>query len=165
MGHPKRKRIRLKAYDYSQNGAYFVTICSKDRESLLSEIVGDGLCAVPQTILTHIGTEIEKSIKYINNNIGGVNIDKYVIMPNHVHMIIELNPTGGDGAPPLPDIIRRFKTYTTKAYAEIQGTGNITLWQRSFYEHVIRNEQDYLEIWEYIENNPLRWEADKYYGA
>jgi len=164
MRLPKRKNIRLKDYDYSQNGAYFVTVCTKDRKPLLSRIVvGDGLRAVPQTELTLIGIEIKNSIKYINDNIDGICISKYVIMPNHVHMILEINQAGGGGAPPLQNVVRRFKTYTAKAYVEISNSATATLWQRSFYEHIIRGEQDYNEIWGYIDTNPLKWAEDKYY--
>jgi putative transposase len=76
-------------------------------------------------------------------------------MPNHVHMILEINQAGG-GAPPLQNVVRRFKTYTTKACVEISNSANATLWQRSFHEHIIRDEQDYNEIWGYIDTNPLK---------
>lgn len=99
---PKRKSTRLKEYDYSSPGAYFITICTKDRKHLLSEIiVGEGLCALPQNILTPLGKEIENSIQYINDNYVGAAIDKYVIMPNHIHLIVILDNTGGHGSPPL----------------------------------------------------------------
>ena len=75
-------------------------------------------------------------------------------MPNHVHLLI--NTTGGDGAPPLQDIIKRFKTYTTKMYGK-------SFWQRSFHDHIIRGEEDYKKIWEYIDTNVIRWEYDCYY--
>lgn len=159
----KRKYNRLKNFDYSTNGAYFITICTKDRKCVLSNItVGEGFhalpqCALPQNILAPIGIEIEKTIKYINNNYKNVFIDKYIIMPNHIHLIVVLDSkAGGRGNPPLQNIIGQFKSFTTKQY----GT---QLWQRSYYDHIIRNEQDYLNIRQYIENNPLKWIEDKYY--
>ena len=102
----KRKPTRLKGYDYSQNGAYFVTICTHDKECILSDIiVGEGLCALPKNILKPIGKEVEKSIRYINENFDGAKIDKYVIMPNHIHLIVILNNSGGHGNPPLQQTI------------------------------------------------------------
>ncbi len=159
MELPKRKPTRLKGYDYSQNGAYFVTICTHNRKCLLSNIVvGEGLCALPQNILTPIGNEIEKSIHYINDNYIGVKIDKFVIMPNHIHLIVIIDNSGGHGNPPLQNIIGQLKSYTTNKF------GNI-LWQRSYHDHIIRGEKDYQKIWEYIDTNPLKWELDCFYNS
>ena len=93
MELPKRKPTRLKGYNYSTPGMYFITICTYNKQCILSKIVGEGLRALPQNILTPIGNEIEKSIKYINDNYIGVTIDKYVIMPNHIHLIVVLRPS------------------------------------------------------------------------
>ena len=100
MQLPKRKPTRLKGYDYSTSGAYFITICTSNKKCILSNIVGEGLCALPKNILTPIGKEIEKSIQYIGCNYDGVVIDKYVIMPNHIHLIVILDSSGGCGNPP-----------------------------------------------------------------
>lgn len=157
MNLPKRKPIRLKEFDYSTPGAYFVTICTKDKEKTLSKIiVGDGLCAIPNNILTPIGNEIEKSIHYINENHNGVTIDKYVVMPNHIHLIVVLDDSGGGGTPPLQKIVGELKSYTTKQFGKI-------LWQRSYHDHIIRGEQDYKKIWEYIDTNVAKWEMDCFY--
>ena len=159
MTLPKRKPTRLKEYDYSTPGAYFITICTKNKEKLLSRIiVGEGLCALPQNILAPIGKEIENSIQYINDNLTGVKIDKYVIMPNHIHLIVIIDDAGGHRNPPLQNIIGQLKSYTTNKFAGI-------LWQRSFHDHVIRGEKDYQKIWEYIDTNVLRWEQDCFYHA
>ncbi len=157
MTLPKRKPTRLKGYDYSSSGAYFVTICTHNRQCILSNIVGEGLCALPQNILTPIGIEIEKSIQFINDNYMGVIIDKFVIMPNHIHLIVILEDSGGDGTPPLQNVIGQLKSYTTNKF------GN-TLWQRSYHDHIIRDEKDYQKIWEYIDTNPLKWELDCFYN-
>ena len=157
MELPKRKSTRLKGYDYSTPGAYFITICTKDRKELLSRIiVGEGLCALPQNIMTPIGQEVEKSIQYINNNYIGVIIDKYVIMPNHIHLIVILDNSGGCGNPPLQNVIGQLKSCTTNKFGDI-------LWQRSFHDHIIRGEKDYQKIWEYIDTNATRWEEDCFY--
>jgi len=136
MELPKRKPTRLKGYDYSTPGMYFVTICTHNRKCILSHIVGDGLCDLPHNELTGIGKDVEFSIQYINNHYSDVRIEKYVIIPNHIHLIVDLNLSGGHGNPPLQDVIGQFKSYTTKKYGDI-------LWQRSFHDHIIRDESDY----------------------
>ena len=155
MKIPQRKPTRLDGFDYSSPGAYFVTICTKDKKCLLSEIVGEGLCPLPENRLTPIGEEIKSSIRFINDNYPGVTINRYVIMPNHIHLIVIIE-TGGDGTPPLQDIIGRLKSYTTVKYGA-------ELFQRSFHDHIIRGEKDYIKIAEYIDTNPLKWESDCFY--
>ena len=155
---PKRKQNRLQNFDYSTNGAYFITICTHNKECILSNIVGEGLCALPKINLNPIGEEIEKSINYINDYYDNIKIVKHIIMPNHIHLLIEINnQTGGHGDPPLQSIIGQLKSYTTNKYGK-------QLWQRSYYDHIIRNEEDYLNVWEYINNNPAKWTEDKYYN-
>ena len=158
MDLPKRKPTRLKDYDYSTPGTYFITICTKNKQKILCNIVGAGLCALPSINLTPTGQMVADAIDYINNNYNGVSIDKYIIMPNHVHLIVEIH-AGGDGTPPLRIyyIIGRFKSFTTHKYGKI-------LWQRSFYDHIIRNEKDYLRVLEYIDNNPAKWKEDSLYS-
>ncbi len=226
MNLPQRKINRLKYYDYNQNGAYFITICTKERRPILSEIVGDDAHIVPK----EIGKIIEKYIRNVPE------IKKYVIMPDHIHLLIQMengtmkassptmehsimpcrggcphppaglvrndgigtmrassptdqhsiepcrggcphppagsvqnggigtmnNPSTASGPPPfrqgrqssptnkIASIVRSLKGLTTKEIGE-------SIFQRSYYDHVIRNEQDYYEIWEYIENNPKSW--------
>ena len=156
MDLPKRKPTRLKDYDYLQNGAYFVTVCTHNKKCILSKIVREGLCALPQNTLTPIGIEVEKSIQYINDNYSGVEVTKYVIMPNHIHLIVVLDNTGGRGDPPLQNVIGNLKSYTTNKFDDC-------LWQRSFHDHIIRGEDDYRKIWEYIDTNVIRWEEDCFY--
>ena len=184
---PKRKSIRLKDYDYSQNGAYFITICTSNRKPLLSKIVGGGFHAAPQAELSPIGLEIERAIEYINLHHENALIEKYVIMPNHIHMIVLLNcemysgghtprahggnppllnseiSSGGHGNPPLHAVIGQLKSYTTKQFNIICNTRYQMLWQRSYHDHIIRDEQDYQQIWRYIDENPLKWQQDCYY--
>lgn len=157
MNLPKRKPTRLKGYDYSQNGAYFITICTHNRKCVLSNIVGEGFHTLPQNQLTPIGKEIEKSLQYINDNYIGVAVDKYIIMPNHIHLIVVLNNSGGCGNPPLQKIVGQLKSYTTNKFGAI-------LWQRSYHDHIIRGEEDFQKIWEYIDTNPAKWEEDCFYN-
>ena len=166
---PKRKSLRLKEYDYSQNGCYFVTICVKDKRHLLAhykskeEIVGAGLRARPQDaiVLTPLGYEVEKTIGYINTHYKDIDIENAIVMPNHIHLLItidniEARYTGGHGDPPLQDVIRNLKSYTTKKYWELTGEKNDVLWQRGFVDHIIRNQTDFEYHWNYIEYNALK---------
>ncbi len=158
MELPKRKPTRLPNYDYSQNGYYFITICTHHKQNVLCDIVGEGLCALPLVRLTAIGKIVDNAIAFIDTHNDGICVDKYVIMPNHVHMIIAVH-TGKHGDPPVPvqDVIGRFKSFTTSQYGS-------TLWQRSFHDHIIRGKQDYLKIWNYIDGNPQKWEVDCFYS-
>ena len=157
MDLPKRKPTRLKGYDYSTPGGYFVTLCTYNKRCLLSNIVGEGFNALPRNELTTIGKDVEKSIQYINDNYSDIEIDKFVIMPNHIHLIVILNDSGGDRTPPLQNVIGQLKSYTTKMFGA-------KLWQRSYHDHIIRNEKDYQRIWEYIDTNVLKWELDCFYS-
>ncbi|MBQ6867371.1 MAG: transposase [Clostridia bacterium] len=98
---------------------------------------------------------MDESIKFTNENAEGVIIEKYIIMPNHIHLLIELT-AGGHGNPPLQDVVGKIKSYTTHKYGE-------KLWQRSYHDHCVRSENDYLKIWTYIDSNHQKWEKDVYY--
>ena len=164
MELPKRKQIRLPEYDYSSLGAYFVTICTQNRRCILSDVaVGEGL-APPAVLLTPIGKCVEEQIRALPLRYSMVSIDKYMIMPNHLHMIVQISgETGGTSpSPTLYDVVRVLKSLTTRLSRS--RLGDAPLWQRSYHEHVIRGENDYLEIWQYIDTNPARWAEDRYYG-
>jgi len=141
--YPRRKRLRLQDYDYSQNGYYFLTVCTKGRKCFLSEITYDKDGSA-KTALTPYGEITETYIKSIPG------IDKYVIMPNHIHLII--HKTNGKS---IASDIRSFKGLVTKQVGE-------SIWQDSYYDHVIRNEADYREKWRYIDENPAKWITDEY---
>ena len=162
MEFPKRKNIRLKDFDYSQNGAYFITVCTKNRLSLFGEIVGATLSGR----LNNPDKIIEKWLIETQNKFVNVKIDKFIIMPNHIHCIVSLS--GDHAGAPLPQIVNWYKTMTTNEY--IRGVKNGLfvlfdkhLWQRSYHDHIIRNEDDYLPIWQYIDENPAKWTEDTYY--
>ena len=150
MDLPQRKQNRIDGYDYNQNNAYFVTVCTHDRKKILSQIVGDDAHIVPSPY----GQVIEKYIRNVPE------IEKYVIMPDHVHMMIRLDngpmwasaPTDSQDRTKnrVSTIVRSLKILTTKEIGK-------SIFQRSYYDHVIRNQQDYDEIWQYIENNPRKW--------
>lgn len=160
---PIRKTIRLKEYDYSQNGYYFITICINDMKCVLSDIVGGDDPVAPIIKLTEIGIIIEKSWNEINNIYKNIKTDEFVIMPNHFHGIVIIDndiQKGGQGRPPLHKIVQGFKSVTTRLCYKY---GYSKIWQRNYYEHIIRTQEDYLKITEYINTNPLKWELDKYY--
>ena len=160
MELPKRKPNRLKQYDYSSHGAYFVTICTEGKKKILCDIVGDGFPVPKQS--GRIATEwIEK----IPEKYPNVSIVNYVAMPNHIHILLMLDRTGGTGnpSPTLDNIIGWYKYNVTKQINETMGTPGNRVFQRSYHDHVIRNERDYQEIWQYIEDNPTRWLQDRFY--
>lgn len=159
MELPKRKRIRMVGYDYSTPARYFVTICTHNKEKMLSKIdVGDDAFIVPMTELTNYGKICDKYLNNINKKYENIEVEKYVIMPNHIHMIVIINGTMKASSPTigLESVVRSFKGMVTKE------TGK-SIWQRSYYDHVIRNENDYKNIWNYIESNPGKWADDCYY--
>ena len=172
-----RKSIRLKNYDYSQEGLYFITICTKNRENLFGEIVGTGFSRPVdnlivntkenEIILNKIGMVIKEEYINLKNKYKNIKCHEYVIMPNHFHCLIEIiNQQEGGKTPPLPEIIGYFKFQTTKKYNEMLEIKNerfLSLWQRNYYENIIRNEKRYLQVIEYIENNALKWVEDRYY--
>ena len=152
----QRKKLRLEGYDYSRPGGYFVTICTRGKEHLLGTVVGADVLIGPQIHLSNLGMQVETVLSAMPC------VRKYVIMPNHVHMIVELGQEErgpmGTSAPTgaLPDVVRYFKRSVAR-------NGGQTVWQRSYHDHIIRNEEEYLEIWDYIEGNPAKWTEDRYY--
>lgn len=159
---PERKPNRLKEYDYSQPGAYFVTICTRNREKLFwMEHVGADIIR-PETpvcaLLSEYGKIAERAIRAIPEHYSGVAADQYVVMPNHIHIIVRISETGGRmiSAPTLSTVIGQLKRSIAKQIGR-------PVWQRSFYDHIIRNDDDYRTIWEYIENNPAKWKEDRFY--
>ena len=155
---PNRKRLRLQNFDYSTSGAYFITICTKDRENLFGPVGADSISA----------RMIEKTFLEIIDKYNGVDSPIYVVMPNHFHAIITILRADMESAPTLSEIVQSFKRYSTIEYTKMVKKGilppfNKQIWQRSFYDHVIRNQHDYENIVKYIYENPMRWEYDQLY--
>ena len=158
---PKRKHPRLNHYDYSAAGAYFITICTHNRRCLLSRIVGRGL-APAEIQYNPYGEIAQEQMLLLEKRYPSLTIDRFVIMPNHIHAILLLKETAGDSqCPTITDIVCAYKSLTTRACKKVQPIEK--LFQTSFYEHVIRGREDYDEVAEYIENNPKQWELDKLY--
>lgn len=161
----KRKQIRLKNYDYSQNGYYFVTVCTHNKQPILSEVRRGGV------LLRPFGEIVKSEIENLRERYK-IEIDPYVIMPDHIHMIIRINRDMRAEQSPAPtpetkklpsigDVLCAFKSLTTKMFNKRYSCVGRKLWQRNYYEHVIRDENDYNEKAQYILNNPLKWELDK----
>ena len=149
MSHPQRKHPRLPEYDYAQQGAYFLTICTKHRACILSRIILPESEADDASVsLTEIG---EIALRHLQRIPG---LDSYVIMPNHIHLIVFRE--AGDRS--ISSDIRSFKTLVTKKVGQ-------SIWQTSFHDHILRDPNDYLFHREYMDKNPAKWLRDPYYSA
>ena len=195
-----RRSIRLQGYDYSQNGAYYVTLCTQNRECLFGEIVNG------EMILNEYGKIVEQCWNNLSNHYDNIELDAYVIMPNHFHGIILITDTvdnvdnvGAIHELPLhelplhelplhelplhesplhespihespqqrrkmllPKIVGRFKTNSAKQINQMRNTPGISVWQRNYYEHIIRNDKSLENIRNYIINNPSKWYYNDY---
>lgn len=154
MDLPIRKNIRLRDYDYSQGGVYFITICTKNKGSILWDTnVGTTIGRPP---LSRNGQAIDSAINNIHTVYPSVAIDKYVIMPNHVHILISLIDNEGEklAAPKIGRIIQHLKGFASKRIGSL-------IWQTGYYDHIIRDDKDYLARWKYIDENPLKWQDDE----
>jgi putative transposase len=163
---PRYRRLnRLKEYDYSQPGAYFITVCTKKRAFLFGEI-DDGTMR-----LNNYGEIVRLAWLALPLHYANVELDSFVIMPNHIHSIMSLKDVGAGLKPaptvsdskryPLSEIIRGFKTFSSCSINKIRKMPGTSVWQRNYYEHVIRRDESLAQIREYIETNPLRWTLDR----
>lgn len=165
--------MRLKGFDYNNQGAYFLTICTHNRKQILSRIVGGVVPDAPcVTELLFCGRIADKYIKQLNSFYDDIEVISYVIMPNHIHLLLfiknpessELLPNGASRTPPptaqhskVSRFVSTFKRYCNKEYGS-------NIWQRYYYDHIIRSVDDYGEHLQYIYENPIRWKFDKLYS-
>lgn len=161
MELPKRKPNRLQEYDYSTPNGYFVTICTQNRRNLFWKNVG-AITDRPENVpLTNLGMLARQSIEDIPRYYPVVSVDHFVIMPNHIHLLLQIH-TDNEGrsmiAPTISTVVRLMKGAVSKQ-------AGFPVWQKGFYDHVVRSQRDYLDIWNYIEGNPSKWEEDKLYNA
>ena len=168
MEIPKRKPTRLKGYDYSTPGVYFITVCTHNREHFLSNIVG-AIHESPENELSPYGEIVEKIIKCLPERYN-IEIDKYVIMPNHIHFIIRIKNDENRAIRESPLQIQRSIIDKAIGYLKMNVSKQIHLmnyegkiWQRSYHDHIVRGEEDYKKIWEYIDTNVIRWKEDCFY--
>lgn len=159
MDLPKRKQNRLTEYDYSTPNAYFITVCTEHRKNLFWTDVGAIIDRPENVPLTNLGAIVRQSIQNIPNHYPAITVDHVVIMPNHIHLLLQIN-TDSDGrsmiAPTISTVVRLMKGTVTKQ-------AGFPVWQKGFYDHVIRTTGDYWDIWNYIEENPRKWSEDKLY--
>lgn len=165
MDFQSRKLPRLKNYDYSAPGVYFITICTHNRQCLFGNVVFSGLIGEASVSYSPIGNIAKQCLLDIESHYDNVRIDHWVIMPNHIHLLVRIeeriNPFPTIRYD-IPNIIGKYKAAVTRT------AGNACihsqkLWQASFYDHVIRNEADYQQIWHYISGNPSKWQEDCFY--
>lgn len=177
--YPVRKNLRLKTWDYTSGGTYFLTFCTKGHRCILSAISSPAnrLMDLPCLHLLPAGEIVDRQIHGLEATYPWLRLHHYAIMPNHVHLLVEI-VSGADGAsrtppptdvgaglpdrPPcradqrIPALISTLKRFTNRA-------AGCTLWQRSYHDHIVRNTDDFQTIWTYIDQNPQKWELDRYY--
>ena len=163
----KRKTPRWQRYDYNSAGAYFITICTQSRRCILSRVVGTGVLDCPQIELTKYGEIADKYIKQLSDFYDHISIESYVIMPNHIHVLLIIKEDGQSRTPVPTNVMRSnstlskfistFKRFCNKEYGE-------NIWQPRFNDHVIRSRKDYEEHLRYIYENPNRWYNDELYA-
>jgi len=165
MDMPKRKNIRLSNYDYSQAGGYFITICTQDKKQILSRIEEVTTYTRANVVLTELGQIAQKVMEELPERYGYC-LDTYVIMPNHIHMVLFRKTEMKDNAKTVGQLIGAIKSLTTNNWCKICDARGITagkIWQRNYYDHILRNEADYAEKRKYIDENPDKWHLDDLY--
>ncbi len=171
-----RRSVRLEGYDYSQAGVYFVTVCTQNRECLFGDVIDDKMT------LNVSGKIAAECLNEISEHFSNVELDEFAVMPNHIHAILVIvdddrrgtarrgtacrAPTNIEqfGKPvsgSIPTIIRSHKSAVTKRMNHVRGTRGAPIWQRNYYEHIVRNEEELQRICEYITSNPARWFDDE----
>ena len=162
---PARKRNRLKNFSYSQNGIYFLTLCTKNKKCILGRVVGGGDLDAPKMVLSDYGKIAEKYIKSIESAYSNITLVNYVVMPNHIHMLAMIYSDDNvhrkfESKSPvndtIPVMISAYKKFVNREIG-------YDIWQRSYHDHIIRNEKDFNIICEYIDDNPARWKKDCFY--
>ncbi|MCR3921618.1 MAG: transposase [Firmicutes bacterium] len=160
MKLPNRKPQRLRDYDYTKNGYYFITICTHDRRQLFGHVVDGNM------VLNIYGQIAQQELLQIPNRFVNTELIKFIVMPNHIHVILDIKIGETKMEEPVvlatvPKAIGLYKSGVARRIHEIKN--DVTVWQKSYHDHIIRNDAEYLEIWQYIDTNPLKWELDKYY--
>ena len=159
MEQKRRKVIRLPQFDYSSNGAYFITICTHERRNLFGQIDSDS--PAKQMLYEEFEMVLKRFPQMTSPN--------YVVMPNHFHALIVIDKMNEEASDTVAKMIQAFKSKSTVEYIRLVKAGKAAafagkVWQRSYYDHVVRNDRDYQEIWRYIDENPLKWKLDRFYA-
>ena len=154
----KRKQNRLTEYDYRTPNAYFITICTDNRKNLFWKDTGTNIDCPENVPLTKLGILARQSITEIPNHYPMMSVDHFVIMPNHVHLLLQIHSDSNGRSmidPTISTVVRLMNGTVSKK-------AGFSVWQKGFYDHVIRNDNDYWDIWNYIEGNPGKWTEDKF---
>ncbi len=152
---PNRRSIRLQGYDYAQAGAYFVTLCTVQKQCLIGSMETDGIH------LTDAGRIAAESWEWLAAQYPYVELDAWVLMPNHLHGILLLRDDVPGRRKPLGALIGAYKTASTKQINTLRDSPGEVVWQRNYYEHILRGEADLTRVRTYIEHNPARWAEDE----
>ncbi len=160
----ERKNIRLTNYSYSSKGAYFVTICTANRKPILCRIIAKDAATAPDVKLSFIGRIVHENIGRIIAAYPNITVDKYAIMPNHIHLLIQIHddPKDADEARSkmlIAKVIQSFKASVSRQISDEYKP----VWQNRYNDRIVRDENEYLRIWQYIDNNPAAWLDDDYY--
>ena len=156
MDLPNRKLPRLTDFDYSSENYYFVTICTKDKKCIFGK----------PNELNSIGRIAEQELLSVSGHYDRIAVEKYIIMPNHIHAVIRFGCDGAEQASLFPTLSTLVGGYKSGAARKIHRLSpGLDVWQKSFYDTIIRNERAYLEICKYIDENPIKWESDEYYSV
>lgn len=151
--YPTRKKLRIEDYDYTSAGAYFITVCTAKRENLFWFDVGADSIRPSCVSLSEIGALVEKAVLQIPEHYENISVDKYCIMPDHIHLIVRICSDDNGlplSAPDISTVIGSMKRWVSRQAGR-------PIWQKSYFDHVVRGQRDYDEIWQYIENNPLKY--------
>ena len=167
MELPQRKHTRLPGYDYSAPGAYFITVCTHKHKCILSEITVGAIHESPTVHLTPAGLCVQRATEDLAARFPDLRVEKYVIMPNHLHLLIEIAEDRAVRERPLRSERKRSLLDMAVGFLKMNSSKQIhamypdmAVWQRSYHDHIIRGEDDYREIWNYIDTNPARWRED-----
>ncbi len=173
---PRRRRLRLEGYDYSRNGAYFVTVCTHERKCTLGAVPVGAIHESPVVRLSWAGQCVADTIALLPDRFPMVSVEHSIVMPNHIHLLLLISEPaqGAIRESPLHRCAetgnRRSRLSQVVGYLKMNASKKIhqqipqmAVWQRGYHDHIVRDEDDFLRIWSYIEENPLKWELDRYY--
>ncbi len=156
----ERKRLRLKEFDYNSQGTYFLTLCSLEHKNVFCEIqpeAGNGFDTT--VVFSKEGETVKKYIEQMNEFYNDLSVDSYVIMPNHIHFLLTIYKATDSLTPQNTAVAKFISTLKRFVNKEI----GYNLWQKGSYDHIVRDEEDYIQHLRYMENNPAKWYEDKYY--
>jgi len=161
--YPDRKPQRLNGFNYAENAIYFLTICTHQKNQLFGRVTNN------EVVLSKLGIIARNDLVLIPKHFNGVQIDKYVIMPNHIHLVLVLDrdyasDTIKERSRPFPTVSTIIGLYKSGVSSKIHcEQPDLIVWQKSFYDRIIRNESEYYRVLDYIDQNPIRWAEDKYF--